>query len=109
MAAALEDSSELELSDDKLAIRRTRPLPADDDSDSRCIYAKAPFPATTTLEELYAFFGEHGDVRRIYMRRMRSREKTFKGSVFVEYGTVRMNSGGGCAVPVLSRAWCWHL
>ena len=92
IAASLEDSTELELSDDKLAVRRTRALPADDDSDERSIYAKGPFPAATTLEALQAFFGAYGTVNRVYMRRFRSKEKVFKGSVFVEFGAV---SGGG--------------
>ena len=54
IAAALEDSAELELSEDHDAVRRTRPLPSEDDSDERSIYAKGPLPAATPLEAVEA-------------------------------------------------------
>jgi len=38
VAEAMEDSKELELSQDKLAVRRTRGLPEDDDSETRSVY-----------------------------------------------------------------------
>jgi RNA binding motif/RNA recognition motif. (a.k.a. RRM, RBD, or RNP domain) len=85
MAAALQDSDELELSSDHLSVRRTKPLPSEDDSDDRTVYVKGPFASTMTLEDLQKYFAPYGIVNRIHMRKLPNREKTFKGSVFVEF------------------------
>ena len=85
LAAALEDSEELELSEDSTSVRRTRPLPEEDDSEARSVYAKGPFPSDATLEKLREWAAVAGEVGRLNMRKMNNKEKTFKGSVFIEY------------------------
>jgi len=85
---ALEDSEDLELSEDKGAVRRTRPLPEENDADSRSMYAKGPFPSDATLEDLRAWAGQAGEVSRLNMRRMSGKDKAFKGSVFIVYSKV---------------------
>ena len=85
---ALEDSEDLELSEDKGAVRRTRPLPEENDADSRSMYAKGPFPSDATLEDLRAWAGQAGEVSRLNMRRMSGKDKAFKGSVFIVYAKV---------------------
>lgn len=87
LAAALESSAELELSADKTAVRRIRPLPEDDDSENRSIYVKGPFPSTATLDQMQAFAKTLGNVKRVVMRRVRAPEKPFKGSLFIEFAT----------------------
>ena len=87
LAAALEDSEPLELSEDRLAVRRGKPLPETDDSEARSVVAKAPFPAGATLEQLQAWASTYGVVARLVMRRSRTKEKAFRGSVIIEYAT----------------------
>jgi len=82
---ALEDSEELELSEDLTAVRRTHPLPEDDDRESRTVYAKGPFPGDASLEKLRDWASLAGEVSRLDMRRMKNKEKSFKGSVFIVY------------------------
>lgn len=88
IAASLQDSTDLEVSDANDAVRRTAPLPSEDDSDTRCIYAKGPFPSDSTLDALQTFFAGFGTVKHLQMRRTRGKgEHAFKGSVFVEFAT----------------------
>lgn len=93
IVAALQDSNELEISEDKLAVRRVKPLPSDDDSDTRTAYVKAPFPDDYTLDQLIAYLSAYGDIKRVHMRRLRRKDATsgnsFKGSVFVEFGAIQ--------------------
>jgi hypothetical protein len=85
LARALEDSEELELSEDGTSVRRTKALPEENDSEARSVYAKGPFPSTATLEELRDWAGVAGVVGRLNMRKMNNKDKAFKGSVFIEY------------------------
>lgn len=106
IAAALENSEELELSSDRAAVRRVKPLPSEDDSDARTVYVKGRFHPDATLDQLIGFFNAHGSAKRVQMRRFRSRVAApgaaaaaaasaahavpaggFKGSVFVEFAT----------------------
>lgn len=85
LADALEDSEVVELSEDRLAVRRVKPLPEVDDSEVRSVYAKGPFPTDATLEDLQAWAAAWGSVARVVMRKTRNKEKTFKGSIIVEF------------------------
>ena len=105
IAAALEDSDELQLSEERDAVRRTRPLPSEDDSDERSVYVKGPFPAATTLEELEAFFSKSGGVKRLNMRRLRGKDKPFKGSVFVEFASVAEAQAFVAAAAAGTAVW----
>lgn len=40
-----------------------------------------------TLDALQTFAAAHGTPKRVIMRRLRSKEKSFKGSVFIEYAS----------------------
>ena len=90
IADAVESSSLLELSEDRAAVRRSIPMPLEDDSEPRSAYAKGVFPPNTTLEELQALFSAYGTVSRVFMRKTMyktgmDKSKMFKGSVFVEF------------------------
>jgi hypothetical protein len=87
LASALDDSAPLELSEDRLAVRRAAALPEVDDSEARSVVAKAPFPVAVTLEKLQEWAAQWGPVARLVMRRTRTKEKTFRGSCIVEYLT----------------------
>lgn len=116
IAAALEDSAELELSEDRAAVRRAKPLPEEDSSAARSVYVKGPFAPDATLEALYDWAQRHGKVARVLMRRMRLGDKPFKGSCFFEFadeagakatldafaaGTLALNPAADPPVPVL--------
>lgn len=83
VAEILKTSEVVEISEDNTKIRRKHPLPDQDDSDDRTLYAKG-FPAETTLEALQEFWAKHGNILLITMRRI---GKKFKGSVFVQFAT----------------------
>eukprot|EP01029_Cantina_marsupialis_P028241 TRINITY_DN775903_c0_g1_i1.p1 TRINITY_DN775903_c0_g1~~TRINITY_DN775903_c0_g1_i1.p1 ORF type:complete len:321 (+),score=114.23 TRINITY_DN775903_c0_g1_i1:24-965(+) len=82
IAAVLEDSTEIEVSEDKTMMRRRTELPIKDVTIPRSIYFKG-VPVTATLAEIEAFFGAIGEVRCI--RRRQYRNKNFKTSLFVEF------------------------
>lgn len=81
---ALKTSGKLEVSEDGLKIRRTEPLPSEDPTLPRSIYAKV-FPEDATLETVRDFFSKYGEVLSVRLRRGENRK--FKGSVFVEFAT----------------------
>eukprot|EP01098_Paradermamoeba_levis_P008419 TRINITY_DN3491_c0_g1_i1.p1 TRINITY_DN3491_c0_g1~~TRINITY_DN3491_c0_g1_i1.p1 ORF type:complete len:377 (+),score=152.38 TRINITY_DN3491_c0_g1_i1:86-1132(+) len=81
---ALADSTVVSLSEDKTLIKRAIPLPENDTSIKRTIYAKR-FPEGTTIEEVSDFFAAHGKVLCVRLRK--TKEKIFKRSVFVEFAT----------------------
>jgi hypothetical protein len=86
IAAAIADSTVVTLSDDKKRLRRTKPLPSEDDSHLRTVYMKG-FPADASLDQLESGLEPAvGAVSRIVMRRFA--DKKFKGSCFVEFPTV---------------------
>ena len=97
IANAMKDSTFLELCDDD-CIRRKEPLPKelDDgpDPDAIQIFEDRAMPRSVYVKgfgeedqhtqfDIEAFFGEHGTTNAVRLRR--SDDKTFKGSVFVEF------------------------
>lgn len=86
VAAAVEASDEVVLSDDRLSIRRKVPLPEEDLSKQRSVYVKGfdPEDPDATIDGIQEFFSRYGRV--LYVRLRRDHEtKQFKGSCFVEY------------------------
>lgn len=84
-------STLLEISEDKLKIRRVQsnPIPVYDDTyrrleKARTCYVKG-FEESCTLDELQGFF-EKWNAESVYMRRVQL-SKQFKGSVFVTFAT----------------------
>lgn len=91
LAAALQPSDKLVLSDDGLMVRRKDPLPESIQTDHQTVYVK-PLPPTATLEELTAFFGQHGTVQAVWRRYFPGKkdaapEARTKPSAFVVFGT----------------------
>jgi hypothetical protein len=84
--ALLQDSTVLELSEDKTLVRRKTLLPESRETLGRTVYVKG-FPTTATLDELQEFFAQNSsDVQAIRFRR-HPKDRSFKGSVFVEFST----------------------
>jgi lupus La protein len=83
---AVKDSPIVELSGDGTDIKRKLPVQDVQDLLTRSIYVKG-FPKDTPLEQLEDFFGAHPGLLAIRMRRFRE-EKSFKGSVFVEFASI---------------------
>jgi len=82
----MRSSDQLEVTEDGKYVRRKDPLPENDVTLPRSIYAKG-FPIeTTTMEDVEAFFAPHGDVLCVRLRRIAA-TKAFKGSAFVEFKT----------------------
>jgi hypothetical protein len=85
VSKALSASTRLQLSEDGEKVRRTKPLPAVDDSKDRTAYAKG-IPRAADLDEIFAWLrglGVRSQVARVIMRR--TKDKKFKGSVFLEF------------------------
>ncbi|KAI9045025.1 tRNA maturation protein LHP1 [Aspergillus affinis] len=95
---ALKTSETLELTDKDTAVRRKTPLPEsvkdshdpsivkvfEDKAMDRSIYVKGfGEEGPTTQLEIESFFAPHGPTNAIRLRR--AHDKTFKGSVFVEF------------------------
>ncbi|KAB8231413.1 hypothetical protein BDV23DRAFT_171431 [Aspergillus alliaceus] len=95
---ALKTSEVLELVDNETAVRRKTPLPEnvtethdpsvvkvfEDKAMDRSVYAKGfGEEGPTTQLEIEEFFAPYGPVNAIRLRR--AHDKTFKGSVFVEF------------------------
>ncbi|KAJ5620090.1 hypothetical protein N7510_004074 [Penicillium lagena] len=97
---ALKSSETLELVEDNTAVKRKQPLPDsvtnmpdpsvvkvfEDQAMARSVYAKGfgSEDADTQLE-IEAFFAKYGPVNAIRLRR--TADKSFKGSVFVEFAS----------------------
>eukprot|EP01102_Stenamoeba_stenopodia_P002636 TRINITY_DN124_c0_g1_i7.p1 TRINITY_DN124_c0_g1~~TRINITY_DN124_c0_g1_i7.p1 ORF type:complete len:324 (-),score=108.39 TRINITY_DN124_c0_g1_i7:171-1142(-) len=81
---AVKTSGKLEVSEDGQKVRRTEPLPSEDPTLPRSIYAKG-FPDDATLESVRDFFSPHGEVLSVRLRKGANRK--FKGSVFVEFAS----------------------
>lgn len=86
------DAGLVEISEDNKKIRRvlSKPLPentveARNAAKSKTVYCKG-FPKDSSLDQLEEFFANYGKVIYIILRR--DLERSFKGSVFVEFSTV---------------------
>eukprot|EP00166_Cyanidium_caldarium_P001636 ctg_1834.g471 len=78
IARALQSSDLVELSADRLRVRRRRPLPAEDTSKRRSVYVKGfppgdPQSCEPQLEQVARFFSQFGRVVSVRMRRKRVR------------------------------------
>ncbi len=78
------NSEALELSADRLKVRRAAPWPEHDTSRPRTVLARG-VPATATLDQLLTYFATHGPVNAVRFRRNDAKER--KDSVFVEFGS----------------------
>lgn len=77
-------SSVVQLSDDRLRVRRALPWPEQDTSRIRSVLARN-VPVTASLDELLTFFGSLGPVNAVRFRRNELKERL--DSVFVEFAT----------------------
>jgi len=83
--AALRDSVDLKLSSDETTVKRINPLPGEDTSKDRTIYAKG-FPQTGyTIEDVTGVFKQFGTVKCVRIRRFK--DKQLKASCFIEFAT----------------------
>ncbi|KAH9929404.1 uncharacterized protein B0H18DRAFT_997012 [Fomitopsis serialis] len=85
IADALRMASELEVSEDGTKVRRRTEVQPPKDQFERSIYAKGfgTDEDGETQEKLESFFNKYGRTNAVRMRR--TEDKTFKGSVFVEF------------------------
>jgi lupus La protein len=83
---ALKDSKLVQVSEDGTKVKRTTPLPENTDSLPRSSYAKG-IPADATLDAVEEFFTSklEGEEKLACVRMRRMKDKTFKGSVFLEF------------------------
>lgn len=88
IVAAIKESTLLQVSEDGTKLKRNAPLPEKTNFLDNTIYAKG-FAAETTLDTIEEFFTSHLEdgekITCVRMRRMK--DKTFKGSVFVEFNS----------------------
>jgi lupus La protein len=95
---AMKESTFLDLCEDDTCVRRKEPLPEaldngpdkdaiqifEDRAMPRSVYAKGFGEETPSTQfDIEAFFAEHGTTNAVRLRR--TDDKTFKGSVFVEF------------------------
>lgn len=88
VAEAIADSDALVLNAAKDKVKRSVPLPDVDTSAERTLYVKG-YPtddADVTIESITEYFSAFGKVNMVKLRK--TLEKTFKGSVLVEFGSV---------------------
>jgi|EP01033_Poteriospumella_lacustris_P011090 lupus La protein len=88
VAEAIADSDALVLNAAKDKVKRSEPLPDVDTSAERTLYVKG-YPtddADVTIESITEYFSAFGKVNMVKLRK--TLEKTFKGSVLVEFGSV---------------------
>lgn len=84
---SIEPSKMLQISDDRLSIRRIVPLPENDDSKDRTIYVKR-IDTEATLDDVISFFEKFGEISAVRLRKYKLSENNnnlFKGSAFVEF------------------------
>jgi len=84
---ALKSATTIAVSADGESVRRLAPLPEQDTSLNRTIYAKG-FPSETgyTIEDVEKVFSKFGKILSVRIRKMKN-DKQLKPSVFVEYST----------------------
>lgn len=88
VAAAMEGSDIVVVSDCKTKLRRKEPLPMDDNSKQRTLYVKGfPTEEDISIEDIEAKFSDFGKVLMVRIRRENNAEKKFKGSAFIEFST----------------------
>jgi RNA recognition motif-containing protein len=88
----LKETNVVVVSEDGQQIRRCEPLPEEDGSLPRSIYAKR-FPANASLDDLTQFFGQFGKVKCVRMQRRvltdpsdeTKKSRLFNGAVFIEF------------------------
>jgi len=85
-ARVLRTSKSLEVTEDGKYVRRTDPLPENDVTLPRSIYAKGIPKDRDDLDTVKSFFEEHAPVLSVRLRRIPT-NKEFKGSAFVEFKT----------------------
>eukprot|EP00274_Cyanoptyche_gloeocystis_P008439 CAMPEP_0196658530 /NCGR_PEP_ID=MMETSP1086-20130531/30204_1 /TAXON_ID=77921 /ORGANISM="Cyanoptyche gloeocystis , Strain SAG4.97" /LENGTH=246 /DNA_ID=CAMNT_0041992149 /DNA_START=217 /DNA_END=953 /DNA_ORIENTATION=+ len=66
-------------------VKRKLPLPENDTSIPRSIYAK-PIPQDATIDDISQYFSAHAKVLSVQLRRS-LQTRAFKGSIFVEFET----------------------
>ncbi|KAG2437798.1 hypothetical protein HXX76_005418 [Chlamydomonas incerta] len=90
VAEALAGSESLEVDESNTKVKRKQPLAPEAEIakavDARSLYAR-PFPMDATVDTITELFNAHGAVNCVRMRR-HVRSKMFKGSVFVEFGSL---------------------
>eukprot|EP00029_Vermamoeba_vermiformis_P009980 TRINITY_DN514_c0_g2_i1.p1 TRINITY_DN514_c0_g2~~TRINITY_DN514_c0_g2_i1.p1 ORF type:complete len:333 (+),score=140.51 TRINITY_DN514_c0_g2_i1:37-999(+) len=87
IANVVQSSDQLILSEDRKFVKRSAPLPETDTMNERSVYVKG-FPedeAGVTVDSVTKFFETHGKV--LSVRPRRTKEKKFKGSIFIEFDT----------------------
>eukprot|EP00286_Rhodomonas_abbreviata_P005749 CAMPEP_0181320024 /NCGR_PEP_ID=MMETSP1101-20121128/17894_1 /TAXON_ID=46948 /ORGANISM="Rhodomonas abbreviata, Strain Caron Lab Isolate" /LENGTH=370 /DNA_ID=CAMNT_0023427683 /DNA_START=41 /DNA_END=1149 /DNA_ORIENTATION=+ len=89
VVAAAKTSDFLAVDDEGKKIRRTTDLPDSDITLGRSIKV-GKFPLDTTIDKFEEFFSQHGkvlSVRLIKAEQKGSKEGTFEGNAFIEFGT----------------------
>ena len=84
---AIQDSDIVHLNEDNSKIKKASPLPEEDDSKARTIYAKG-YPtddSDITIDFISQEFSKFGKVNLVKFRR--DDAKAFKGSCFIEFST----------------------
>jgi len=97
IANALKGSTVVELNDDSTMLRRVDPLPEDDTSLPRSIYAKGWAP-DTNIEKVADFFAPYGKVLSVRLRRVKA-TKAFKGTLTVEFSKEEEAKAAIAAAP----------
>lgn len=90
IADIMSSSESVDVSADKLSLKRNAELPANDDSGVRTLYVKG-YPtedADVTIEAVSKQFSEYGKVLMVRMRREKL-SKALKGSCFIEFDSAQ--------------------
>jgi len=74
----------IEFNSDNTKLKRSVPIPDKIDASNRTIYAKG-FPADSTIDSIESFWSGKGKVQCVRLRR--KKDKTFKGSCFIEFSS----------------------
>ena len=103
VAAALEGSPFIKLSDDKQSIARHRPWNKDssDDGEAATIYVEH-VPAEVTIEQINALLAVYGEIKIVNV--VRNRERQCRGYCFVEFATAEQAAAALAALPTKDAA-----